>query len=203
MPRQYRQRARADRQLATRRRIIDATLDLHETVGAARATVTEIARRAGVSRITVYRHFPDEVSLLQACTGTYNIEHPPPDVSALASIGDPQRRLQTALTGLYGYYAENERMLGGGADALPTVPALGIALQPFFDAVGHLGQMLAVGWPSDGGPGSLLAGAIGHALAFPTWRSLREQQGLTNAQAVSLMVAMVVAAARVDPRTTG
>src|SRR6185369_1888905 len=102
---------RADKQHGTRRRIVDAALELHETVGPARATITEIAKRAGVSRVTVYRHFPDELSLLQACTGTYNIEHPPPDPSGLAAIADPQQRLEAALTGLYAYYAENEPML--------------------------------------------------------------------------------------------
>ena len=203
MPRTYRKTRRAERQAETRRRIVDAAIALHQTVGPAAATVTAIAEKAGVSRLTVYRHFPDEVELLRACTGTYNTDHPPPDPSALHAITDPARRLEAALTGLYRYYSDNEAMLGHGADSLPAKPALGVALQPMFEGLEHLTDLLATGWlvdgdqgPADGGHGSLLRGAIAHAVAFPTWRSLRRHQGLTNAQGVELMVGMVLTARR-------
>ena len=57
---------RADRNLGSpqRVRIIDATLDCLALHGTAKTTVDDIARRAGVSRATVYRVFPggrDEV----------------------------------------------------------------------------------------------------------------------------------------------
>ena len=43
--------------------------------------------------------------------------------------------------------------------------------------------------------------AIGHALAFPTWRSLTREQGLPDGDAVALMCALVEgsAAARCGP----
>ena len=194
MPRKYELKRRAERQDETRKRIVDATIHLHQTVGPVGATITAIAREAGVSRVTVYRHFPDEVSLLQACTGTYNVAHPPPDARELLALEDPVGRLETALDRLYAYYSDNEAMLSSGADAMPTHPALAVALEPFFEGQRQLVDLLASGWEVDGRPGSTLRGAIGHAVALPTWRSLRQMQGLTNDQAVRLMVGMVNAA---------
>jgi AcrR family transcriptional regulator len=194
MPRRYELKRRAERRDETRRRIVDATIHLHQTVGSAGATITAIAREAGVSRLTIYRHFPDEVSLLQASTGTYNVAHPPPDVGELLPIEDPVRRLELALDLLYRYYAENEAMLSSGADAMPTHPALAVALEPFFEGQRQLAALLASEWEVDGGPGTSLAAAIGHAIALPTWRSLRQEQGVSHEQAVRLMVGLVRAA---------
>ena len=205
VPRNYNLKRRAEQQGATRRRIVEATIHLHETAGSNGATITAIAKTAGVSRLTVYRHFPDQVSLLQACTGLYNRDHPPPDASGLAAIQDPVRRLELALEGLYAYFAANEPMLGSGADALPTHPALAIALEPYFDGMRRMVELLSVGWEVDSGRGSLLGAALGHAIGFPTWRALRQEQGVTQSQAVRLMVGMVLAArdATLAQRATG
>ena len=191
MPRRYELKRRAERRDETRRRIVDATIHLHQTVGPTGASITAIAREAGVSRLTVYRHFPDEVSLLRACTSTYNVANPPPDVGELVGISDPVRRLEVALEKTYAYYTDNEAMLLSGADALPTHPALGVALEPFFEGQRQLVGLLASGWEVDGGPGTTLRAAIGHAIGLLTWRSLRNEQGLTNEQSVRLMIGMV------------
>ena len=194
MPRKYELKRRAERQAETRRRIVDAAIELHQTVGMMGTTMTAVAKLAGVSRLTVYRHFPDDVSLFIACTGTYDQRNPPPDLSGLMAIDDPLRRLEIALTGMYGYFSDHEQIIASGANALPNKPALGVALAPVFEAQRRLGELLATGWGVESGPGTLLAGAIGHAIAFPTWLALRNVQGLTNNQAVTLMVGMVVAA---------
>jgi AcrR family transcriptional regulator len=204
MPRRYEQRRRAERRADTRRRIVEATIQLHLTVGPNGTTIAEVARRAGVSRLTVYRHFPDQVSLLRACTGEYNLQHPAPDATGLATIEDPVRRLQLALRGVYAYYSDNAAMLGNGAASMPTNPALAAALRPFFDGQRHLVELLTAGWPVDGSPGSMLRAAIAHAVAFPTWRALRDDQGLSNDQAAALMLGMVLAArdAQERPQST-
>ena len=48
----------------------DALLDAAQAcvlaVGVRRTTMTDVARRAGVSRMTLYRRFPDVTSLMQA-----------------------------------------------------------------------------------------------------------------------------------------
>src|SRR5580693_5747690 len=103
-PRKLTLKARAERQEATRRRITAAAIALHEAVGPAEASISAIAKRAGVQRLTVYRHFPDTESLLKACGSNYRAAHPPPDPSAWLAVGDPQERLAAALTGLYRYF---------------------------------------------------------------------------------------------------
>jgi AcrR family transcriptional regulator len=47
------------------------------TVGAARTTVTEVARRSGVNRMTVYEQFPTEGDMVTACTPHWIELHPP------------------------------------------------------------------------------------------------------------------------------
>src|SRR3954469_2751691 len=105
-------KARAQAQEETRRRITEATVGLHVEVGPANTTISEIAKRAGVQRLTVYNNFPDEISLLGACSAHYIAQHPPPDPGTWMSIREPGRRARTALAALYGYYRETEPMTG-------------------------------------------------------------------------------------------
>ena len=197
--RRYTLKRRAERQSETHSRIVEATIAAHQTGDPDEASISAIARRAGVSRLTVYRHFPDELSLLTACTSLYNALHPMPDLNGLAHIEDPVARLSAALTGLYAYYADNEPMLRSGVAAFATHPALLSALRPWFDALEALHQLLADGWPGRAEAGSVAAGALGHALALQTWLSLRAGQGLTNTQAVALMTSLVTAAIEASP----
>src|SRR3954469_20083307 len=76
--RKYELKKRAERQAETRRRIVEATEELHRTVGPARTTISEIAERAGVQRLTVYNHFPEERELFAACSAHFMAEVPPP-----------------------------------------------------------------------------------------------------------------------------
>ena len=54
-------------------------MELHQALGPAKTTISAIAERAGVQRLTVYRHFPDERALLSACSSHYVVANPPPD----------------------------------------------------------------------------------------------------------------------------
>ena len=58
------------------------------TVGPRETTVSAIAERAGVERLTVYRHFPNEKGLFAACTAHYMSLHPPPDPRSWSSVHD-------------------------------------------------------------------------------------------------------------------
>jgi|Tabmets5t2r1_1033131.scaffolds.fasta_scaffold22330_3 AcrR family transcriptional regulator len=53
----------------TRGRIVDAAAQVMETLGLARATTKEIARAAGYSEATLYKHFSDKSELLLAVLG--------------------------------------------------------------------------------------------------------------------------------------
>src|SRR5919108_465697 len=108
--RKYELKDRARKQEQTRARIVDALIELHETVGAARTTVTEVARLAGVNRMTVYKHFATEAEMVEACTSHWIELHPPPNVQEWAAISDPDERLHTALGELYAYYRRTQAM---------------------------------------------------------------------------------------------
>ncbi len=123
VPRPYRKRKRAVSELETRQRITEAAVALHQTVGPAHTSVKAIAERAGVDRATVYRHFPDEQALFDACTSHYYARHPMPDPTRWAAIGDPDERLRAALADLYTWYRETEGMLAPGIRDMEHVPA--------------------------------------------------------------------------------
>jgi AcrR family transcriptional regulator len=120
----YRKRKRAEQELATRERITEAAVALHQTLGPARTTVKAIADLAGVQRATVYRHFPDEETLCGACTAHYSARHPAPDARAWAAIRAPDARLRRALTELYAWYGKTEAMLSKVVRDLDALPAV-------------------------------------------------------------------------------
>ena len=106
--RPYRKRRRAQLEAETRLRITEATVDLHGSVGPARTTISAVADRAGVQRATVYRHFPDEDALFDACSSHWRAQHPLPDPAHWAKIDDPDERLRLALGELYDWYEDGE-----------------------------------------------------------------------------------------------
>ena len=129
--RRYQLRKRADAMEATRRRITEAAVELHGTVGPARTTMSAVAERAGVQRQTVYRHFADEQELLAACSGHFAAQHPWPDAARWAEIADPAERLRAALDELYAWYETTEAMWTNVLRDATLVAAVGPALEPF------------------------------------------------------------------------
>ena len=178
--RAYRKRRRAEQEEETRLRITEAAVDLHGSVGPARTTVSAVAERAGVQRATVYRHFPDEEALFAACSSHWAALNPPPDPAAWAEIADPDERLRRALSELYSWYGDNRQMLANTSRDRPLVPAMrrpAEAFGLFYDAAA---EALIRGRPERGTRRRRVRAAIGHALAFETWRSLVEEQGLSD-----------------------
>src|SRR5438105_192561 len=108
--RKYELKSRAERMEETRRRIVEAAIELHRTKGPARTTLSDIARLAGVQRHTLYRHFPGEREVSVACSGLYFETHRPPDPEAWRTIGDPGDRLRHGLAALYHWYEQVEDM---------------------------------------------------------------------------------------------
>jgi AcrR family transcriptional regulator len=109
--RKYELKKRAQSQAETRRRIVDAAVELHRTKGPARTTFSDVARLAGVQRHTLYRHFPDERHLFAACSSAYFEMYPPPDPAAWRASGDSEERLTHGLVALYEWYERIEDML--------------------------------------------------------------------------------------------
>jgi AcrR family transcriptional regulator len=190
--RKYEMKKRAERQRETRRRIVETTVELHRTQGPANTTVSEIAKRAGVNRLTVYNHFPDVSDLLRACSRSWTERHPAPDPTPWAQISDPQDRLRTALRELYGFYAHTEPMRANVLRDAETMPELAALLEgsvvPYLGAVRDL---LAEGWEvSENGRKRLLA-TLKLAIDFHTWRSLERESGLGREEAVEVMLEAV------------
>jgi AcrR family transcriptional regulator len=189
MPRKYEMRRRADRQAETRDRIIEATVALHEQLGPSRTTISAIADLAGVERLTVYRHFPDDRALLSACTSHFAATHPLPDFVPWEQIPDPPERLRTGLADIYDYYGRTERMMVATSRDLAENDMLIEVLAPHFRHWQRVQEVLAAGW--DRGEVRIVRAAIGHATSFETWYSLVRQQGLDDDEAIALMVKLV------------
>jgi AcrR family transcriptional regulator len=195
--RKYELKARAEAQEETRRRITEATLGLHLEVGPANTTISEIAKRAGVQRLTVYNNFPNEASLLAACSAHYVAQHPPPDPAAWMSIRDPGRRARAALTALYGYYRETEPMTGKVMRDAEVMPALAAIVEegwgPFLSA---LREDLASAFERGGPQNRRIRAALGVALRFETWRALARDESMSDEDAADLAIAMARGARR-------
>ena len=198
----YELKKRAERQEETRLRIARATLELHEILGPALTTRSAIAERAGVTRPTVYSHFPDDLTLGKACSSLEMSDNPLPDPEPWAEIPDPERRLRMALGDLYSYFRRRERLWANvlrdqemPLDDPEALEADAEIMEPIFLHWERMRETLAAGWGlSDSPPGSLL-GAIGLALDFQAWRAMTRTQGMSDERAIELMVGMARCAA--------
>jgi AcrR family transcriptional regulator len=186
---------RAELEEQTRRRITETAVELHEKLGPARTTISAIAEHAGVRRSTVYRHFPDEDSLFDACSSHFRAHNPPPDPSAWAAIGNPAERTETALRDLYAFYGRTEGMYTSLLRDEELVPPIQTRLRDFYGYLRAIEDILMAGRGLRGRAARRTRAAIGHALAFPTWRSLAREQRLDDSDAVALMCALVEDAA--------
>jgi AcrR family transcriptional regulator len=186
---------RAELEEQTRRRITESAVALHEEVGPAQTSISAIAERAGVRRSTVYRHFPDEDALFAACSSHWRAANPPPDPRIWSAIDDPAERTRTALGEVYAFYGRTAAMYDSLLRDEPLVPAVHRRLRDFHRYLGSIRDGLAAGRGLRGRRAQHVRAAIGHALAFPTWRSLTHEQELGNDDAVELMCRLVENAA--------
>jgi AcrR family transcriptional regulator len=190
MARKYELKQRAESVTETRQRIVEATVALHTSLGPARTTISAIAEHAGVQRLTVYRHFPDERALFEACSGHWAVENPTPDPAAWASIEDPVKRLRAGLTEIYAFYRTTEGMTGNLQRDFPDSPVLREVAVPFLEYWQTVRDVLDRGWHTRGRRRTLLRAVIGHAVEFETWRSLVRREGLDDIAAVEAMVSL-------------
>lgn len=188
----YTMRARQDAVGQTRLRITEATVRLHERVGPRETTVSAIAAEAGVTRLTVYRHFPDEEALVMACSAHWGGLHPRPDHAAWSRVTDPVARLRAALAETYAWSRTAAPMMTKIHRDLDLMPAfVGEFLAE--DERARV-AVLAAGFQARGGKARRLSGALRHALLVSTWESLCVDSGLDDGDAVDLMVGAVLAA---------
>jgi AcrR family transcriptional regulator len=194
--RRYTKRRRAAAEQKTRQRITEAAVELHGTVGPARTTISAIADRAGVQRATVYRHFPDEETLFEACSGHYAAMNPPPDPTPWGAIADPAARLRHALTEIYAFYDRTEAMIENVTRDIPFVPGMAKPVARRRAYLEAAIEAIVSGRPERGHARRRVKAAVGHATSFATWQSLVRQQGVDDSEAVAMMAAMVEASGR-------
>jgi AcrR family transcriptional regulator len=188
--RTYTLRKRAEQQAETRRRIVEAAIDLHTRIGPAKTTFSMVAEQAGVQRHTLYAHFPDEPSLLMACSGLSMERSPLPEAAPWRDIKDRGERLRTGLAAIYGWYERNAQMAAcvlRDAEVHPPVKqAVGLRMGPYYAAY-H--EILGAGLNPK-------QHAMLHlALNFFTWRTLAVECGLKPAAVVTMMVKAIEGAA--------
>jgi AcrR family transcriptional regulator len=189
--RPYRMKRRAELEEQTRQRITESAVALHEELGPAQTSISAIAERAGVRRSTVYRHFPDEEALFDACSSHWAATNPPPDPRMWSSIEDAAERTRIALHEVYSFYERTEAMLTSLLRDEPLVPVVHRRLGDFYGYLRSIQDNVAAGRGLRGRRARIVRAAIGHALAFATWRSLTHEQGLGNDDAVALMARFV------------
>jgi AcrR family transcriptional regulator len=189
--RRYKLRKRADAMQATRRRITEAAVELHGSVGPARTTISAVADRAGVQRQTVYRHFPTEGELFAACSQHFYEGNPWPDPGRWRAIADPAERLTIALDELYAYYERTESMWTNVLRDETLVDSVASALTAFWAYLDEAADAVAAGWGARGGRRHVLLAAARHAVDFRTWRSLAHDGEVSRAAVVDLASAMV------------
>lgn len=195
MARKYTLRKRAERQADTRRRIVEAAVDLHGEVGPAATTLSMIAERAGVQRHTLYAHFPDERDLLLACSGMTVERDPLPDSAPWARIPDRRQRLRRGIAALYDWYARNEGLLSCVLrDAEHHALTREITELRFAPPMAAYRRVLGTGLRSR--QRALLA----VALNFYTWRTLAREARLPPTDAAVVMADVIDSARPVDAR---
>lgn len=193
--RPYRMRRRAEMVDQTRLRITEAAVRLHTTVGPAHTSIAAIAQQAGVTRLTVYRHFADLDAVFVACMAHWAAQNPRPDAAAWTAVPDLRGRARRAFGELYAWYRDH-------ADELYPInrdaAAMPLSAQQARDAGNRrLADALLAGHAGDDstadGDGRLLRAVARHLVDFWTWRSLVVQQGLDDGEAVDVAVTLLTA----------
>jgi AcrR family transcriptional regulator len=179
----------------TRLRITEATVRLHTTVGPARTSIAAVAEEAGVTRLTVYRHFSDLDALFEACTAHWMAQNPPPDPAAWSAIPSVEGRARRGFGELYGWYRDHGEELYPIYRDMAAMPAAARRKtedrwRTLADAL--LGVSASSGNSSDGEERLLRAVAL-HLVDFRTWHSLVTQQDLDDREVVELAVGLLTA----------
>jgi AcrR family transcriptional regulator len=191
MTRKYEMKRRAERMQETHRRITEAAVELHETVGPARTTVSAVADKAGVQRHTYYAHFPEIEDLYRACTAHYLERNPLPDPSSWVQTPEPEERMRRALLEVYAYYSSTEAMMSNVLRDGQLDPRGQESMVMLYQHWSKMRDTIAEAFRASGERREELLGAVALALDFQTWRTLVRQHGLDQDRAVGLMVGMV------------
>ncbi|WP_339859661.1 helix-turn-helix domain-containing protein [Thalassospira alkalitolerans] len=184
--RRYNKTLRADQEGETRQCIVDAALCLYGEIGPARTTISAVAERAEVQRLTIYRHFPAENELLAACLSHWLVSNPPPDPGSWRQGIDPADWGLAILSMLYHYYAETAEMWGHWYRDLDHVAPLREQIAGFTDYLETLCHDILESLPAERRQGKMCRSVVLHAVQFATWQSF-SKAGIDNSEMAALM----------------
>jgi AcrR family transcriptional regulator len=177
----------------TRERITEAALRLHTSIGPGNTSIAGVAAEAGVTRLTVYRHFPDLESLFDACSAHWAALHPRPDWHTWLTITGLEERARVALGEMYAWYGRH------GAELVPIyrdIAAMPASRQAAIRKQQRdMAAAIVEGQWDDGPLGRRMRAVAGHLISLWTWRSLTVDQGLDEGDAVEVGVAFLRAVA--------
>jgi AcrR family transcriptional regulator len=153
----------------------------------------EVARRAGVQRMTVYNHFPDYTALLAACSAHWRALHPTPDLAAWRAVQEPGARLRLGLYQLYLWYRETEPMTANVLRDAQVLPALHAILEGgLLRYLDQARQALTDPFGARGRRHQRVDAAARAAIDLHTWQALAP---LGDAEAADLAAGLVERAA--------
>lgn len=184
--RKYTLRKRAENQEETRARIVEATMALHEELGPRHTTVSAISERAGVQRLTVYRHFPDDAALFQACTSCWLERHPPPPAVQPRVVPD-REGCRHGLEALYRYYRANRRMLAASYRDVDVVEAMQEPMRNLDAYVASYRDALLACWKLSAAAKRRAQPVLTLAVSFASWQTL-EREGQSDAEMANLVL---------------
>lgn len=194
--RKYKKTKRAEQQEHTRERIVEATVALHEELGPANTSIKAIAERAGVQRLTVYRYFPDDISLFQACTSHWLSFNPPPDIAVWQEIEGAKEKTAKALLAFFKYYRDTETMWAGAYRDVGDIAALREVLKGFEEYIDQVRDGLLEPWKLAGKSKQQLSITLRHCLRFASWQSLKREK-LKDQQIVDLVMDWILSKSHV------
>lgn len=189
MPRKYSMGRRSATVEETRRRIVDATVELHNEKGVSGTSMQDIADRSGVALATVYRHFPTLDALVPAC-GARNIElNPLPEDTVLTGLESGAERVAALVAALFAHYEHGHRAYEVGIAEAPTLPVMAELMAQISARVRDLVAAATKPFEPDRTHLSLAAGLCD----FRVWRSLTDA-GLSTPDAAALTSGLITSA---------
>ncbi len=180
----------------TRARIVDAAKKLHAERGLLATGWDDIARVAGVSSVTVYRHFRSLRELVPACALSFIDEIRPMTIeeamAAFADLRNPRARLQRLVISNCDCYERGEGWMNAATREAELIPELGAVVAAQQLTLERLVRAALEGER----PTETMVATLRAIIDFPFWKSLRNAgQSAEEAKTTMLGLVEVVAPA--------
>jgi AcrR family transcriptional regulator len=171
----------------TNRRIVQAAIGLHAERGVLDTSWQDIAERAGVSPVTVYRHFRSLSELIPACARSFvDSVAPLAEEDARAAFAElmlPLERLEMLIRDDCSCYARGREWFHAAMRESDLVPELGAVVSAQQATLAILIRAAL----EDHDPSGELVSALQAVIDFPFWRALI-QAGVAEDEAPRIML---------------